>query len=35
MSSIGQKFSRLRIHVENRTKAFKNFNSWLELDKGI
>ena len=32
---FGQKYSRIRIHVENRTKVFENQNSWRESDKSI
>ena len=32
---FGQKYSRIRIRVENRTKVFENQNSWRESDKSI
>ena len=35
MSRIGQKYSRIRIHGENRTKAFENQNSWRESNRSI
>ena len=32
---FGQKYSRIRIHVENRTKVFENQNSWRESNRSI
>ena len=35
MARIQQKYSRIRIHGENRTKVFENQNSWRESNKSI
>ena len=35
MAGIGQNYSRIRIHGENRTKVFENQNSWRELNRSI
>ena len=35
MSRIGQNYSGIRIHGENRTKVFENQNSWRELNRSI
>ena len=32
---FGQKYSKMRIRVENRTKVFENQNSWRESEKTI
>ena len=35
MVRIGQKYSRIRIHGENRTNIFENQNSWRESNRSI
>ena len=35
MARIGQKYLRIRIHVENQTKVFENWNLFQESNKSI
>ena len=35
MARIGQIYSRIRIHGENRTEVFENQNSWRESNRSI